>query len=719
MTPESEALHNSAIECWRAGDATRARAMLQAAIDIAPDVAAYHLNLGVILKDLGLLRERIDCYRRAVQLAPEDAASHANLAAALTTSEEYVEAEAEANIAIRLAPDRGETWINLGNALSGQQRWPDAASAYDKALELRPEWPVAVLASAQAHSRSGRLDIAAQRYHQLLSAKHETAVKIEGRSVSDLWRAFGSILFQLRRHADAEIAYRSALHHRPNDPTLLTDLGNTLKVQGKLDAAEICYKEVATISPELPATFCNLGTVAQARGLYDEAIDCYRQALHRDPSLVPIWGNLGNCLTYSPNHGPADVLAAFRDFNDRIAAPLLDARPHRNTLQRDRRLRVGYLSPDFRKHAVAYFALPLLEGHNRDEIEVVCYYNHRQQDEWTARFKAVAQRWVDTVDLDDATLAERIRDDEIDILVDLAGHTEGNRLLVFARKPAPVQATWLGYVTTTGLATMDYRLTHADADPDGVDAFYSERLIRIPGTMWCYRPLAEMPDVAPAPFRRNGYITFGSFNRFSKVSDRVLEAWARILAAVQDSRLIICLPEGTVRQTVARFFSERGVAPERLFAYAKLQHDAFWALHADVDIALDPFPFNGGTTTCETLWLGVPLVTCTGDSPEEVQRRPAHTGKTGMHFPARFASRMGYTFLNSLGLPELAAPNEDAYVEIAVALAKDRDRLEQLRLTLRSRMSSAPLTDELRFVKEVESAYRSMWQNVCVSDHGG
>ena len=311
--------------------------------------------------------------------------------------------------------------------------------------------------------------------------------------------------------------------------------------------------------------------------------------------------------------------------------------------------------------------------------------------------------------MDDTALANRIRDDRIDILVDLAGHTENNRLLVFARKPAPVQVTWIGYITTTGLSAIDYRLTHQDADPPGSEADYAETLVRLPGTMWCYRPLPGMPEVAPPPFQRKGFVTFGSFNRFSKVSQKVLECWASILAAVPNSRLVMCLPEGGIRWEVVTFFAQRNVAPERLAIFAKLPHSDFWGLHGEVDIALDPFPFGGGTTTCETLWLGVPLVTVTGS--------PQTTADNPNTFPARFASRMGKAFLTNIGLPELVAETLPQYVDLAVQLAQDPPRLMQLRQSLHPRMAAAPLTDEARFVREMEDAYRAMWREWCVQQY--
>ncbi len=513
----------------------------------------------------------------------------------------------------------------------------------------------------------------------------------------DLWRELAEQMAMLLRHEAVVACANEVLQRRPDDAEALTLKGNALRVCGKPDEALLCYQRVLALRPKSAEAYCNLGAAYQTLGRYPEAIAAYEQAVSFNPSVPAFWGNLSVSLTYSPTHTPADTVAALRRFDAQVALHLRDSRPHTNDRNPDRRLRVGYVSPDFRKHAVAYFALPLVQGHSKEQVEVFCYYNHHQEDEWTAGFRQAADHWRSCVALSDAQLAEHIRADGIDILVDLAGHTQNNRLLTFARKPAPVQLTWMGYVSTTGLSAMDWRITHADADPEGADLHYSEKLWRLPGTMWCYRPLPDMPEVSAPPFARNGHVTFGSFNRYSKNSPLVLQTWANILNWVPDSRLVICVPEGEIRQQMARFFAERSIEPSRIDAFAKVSHTDFWKLHGEVDIALDPFPFGGGTTTCETLWMGVPVVTV--------------SGKEGSDFAPRFASRMGYAFLNNIGLPELVAQTLPQYVDIAVRLAQDAPRMAQLRQSLRPRMAAAPLTDEARFVREIETAYRAMWQD--------
>ncbi|MDO8250604.1 MAG: tetratricopeptide repeat protein [Rhodoferax sp.] len=695
-------LHQRGVERLQAGDAAGAAELLRQAITLDPSTAIYHSNLAVALKGIGSNEERIALYRRALELNPQDPITHANLAAVLSDSRDYAAAEQQARTALALAPERFETWLNLGGALAGQKRWKDAAAAFDSALKYQPHALYALDSAAKAHRAAGQLVQAVAHLRMARSRMAALPPEQRGPLMGPTCHALGEVLAQCLDHAGAEQSLREALQYQPDDLAILTDLGNALCAQVKLDEAEAYYRKVIEAAPHLPGAQVNMGTLFQTLGRHAEAIAHYRAALAIDPTLPAVYGNLGTSLTYSAKHGPADLKQTYDEFDRVVALPLLDARAHSNNRNPGRALRVGYVSPDFRRHAVAYFALPLLEGHHRDQVEVVCYYNHRQDDEWTQRFKALATSWVSCVGMDDATLAQRIRSDDIDILVDLAGHTEGGRLLTFARKPAPVQVTWMGYVTTTGLSAMDYRVTHADADPMGVEAHYSEQLVRLPGTMWCYRPLPGMPEVSPLPLERNGHVTFGSFNRYSKNSRLVLQTWAKILNQVPESKLLICVPEGSIRQQMVQFFAEHGVKPERLLLFAKVSHEEFWKLHAEVDIALDPFPFGGGTTTCETLWLGVPLVSVTGSA-----QAPTEDPST---FPARFASRMGQAFLTNIGLPELVATTLPQYVDIAVKLAHDTPRMMQLRQTLRPLMAAAPLTDEARFVREMEAAYRAMWR---------
>lgn len=693
---QAQQLGQKAVGAWHEGKHELARDLLRSAISIHPDVSVHHANLAMMLKDAAPIEERVHHYQRAIELDPTVPMWYANLASVLNEQKEYNAAETTARAGLAIDAARPETWFNLGGALVGQQRWQEAAVAFDFALEQQPGWLVALITAGQAYRATGQLRQAIERYSAARTLLLQQTPDQRQLQMGSVCHALGEILSQCHEHASAQVHLSEALQYQPGDLGLLTDLGNSLTAQGKLDEALVYYQQVVLAAPHLAGAHVNVGTLCQTLGQHEEALIHYRTALAIDSTLSTTYGNMGTSLTYSASHGPADLKACYDKFDQLVARPLYDPRSHTNDRSPNRRLRVGYVSADFRRHAVAYFALPLLQGHHSEEVEIYCYYNHRQNDEWTQRFKELCAGWVDCVGWDDAALAERIRSDNIDILVDLAGHTEGGRLLTFARKPAPIQVTWMGYVTTTGLSAMDYRLTHADADPVGAEADYAETLVRLEGTMWCYRALPGMPEVSVPPFTRNGYVTFGAFNRFSKTSRRVLECWAQILCALPYAKLLLCIPEGTVRQQVTEQFSQHGVSSDRLRFFSKVSHTEFWSMHTEVDIALDPFPFGGGTTSCETLWLGVPIVTCTGGADS---------------FAPRFASRMGKVFLNALGLPDLVTENESDYVKVAINLASDSKRLIQLRQELRPRMAASALTDEKRFVREVETAYRHLWHH--------
>jgi predicted O-linked N-acetylglucosamine transferase (SPINDLY family) len=403
---------------------------------------------------------------------------------------------------------------------------------------------------------------------------------------------------------------------------------------------------------------------------------------------------------YLSSTRPAELAVVYQDFARRFELPLRPSWPaHANNRDPERRLRIGYVSADFRDHSVAFFFEPLLAHHDRGAVEVYGYYNNTLQDAMTERLRSCTDHWIPCQGMTDEALAARIQADGIDILVDLAGHTRGNRLLVFARKPAPVQVTYLGYPATTGLSAIDYRLVTADTDPPGAEAWHSEGLYRLPRSLWCYRPAPDMPAVVPAtPARRNGVITFGAMNNIAKVSEAAVAAWSGILRAVPGARLVMTsMPAGTARRDLQARLAAQGIAPERLTLHGKLPREEYYALLNEIDIALDPFPYNGTTTTCESLWMGVPVVTLIGETS---------------------AARSGYALLKGIGLDALAARDRDEYAGLAVALATDLDRLDTLRAGMRQRIAASPLRDEAGLTRDLEAAYRAMWRAWCAEGDG-
>jgi predicted O-linked N-acetylglucosamine transferase (SPINDLY family) len=372
--------------------------------------------------------------------------------------------------------------------------------------------------------------------------------------------------------------------------------------------------------------------------------------------------------------------------------------PAPNSREPQRRLRVGYVSPDLRGHSVAYFIEPILAQHDRAHYETYCYAEipKAKQDSTTERFKALSGHWVDTCGLSDRALAERVRADGIDILVDLAGHTANNRLRAFAYQPAPVQITYLGYANTTGMPAMHFRLTDQWADPPGQERFYTEELIRLPRGFLCYAPPQDAPAVSPLPAREAGYVTFGSFNVLSKISPQVVALWADILGALPNARLLLknrAMTDADTREDYYRQFAEHGIARERLemigWTVSRQEH---LALYSRIDIALDTFPYHGTTTTCEALWMGAPVITLEGD---------------------RHAARVGVSLLSRLGLHELIAHEESEYMDKAITFAADLDRLAALRAGLRARMLGSGLCDGAAFTRELEEVYRKLWRRWC------
>jgi protein O-GlcNAc transferase len=379
----------------------------------------------------------------------------------------------------------------------------------------------------------------------------------------------------------------------------------------------------------------------------------------------------------------------------RHADPLTPV-PPRRALDRapDRRLKIGYVSPYFRQHAISVFTEPVLAAHDHQHFEILCYSDLKHPDAVSQRFRAAADRWIDTAADSDAQLAERIAAEGVDILVDLTGHLEGSRLLAFARKPAPIQVTYIGYQNTTGMRAMDYRLTDDFADPPGMtDRYYSERLVRLPRAFFCYQPASEAPPVNRLPALDRGRITFGSFNKLAKVTGEVLSTWAQVLAAVPDSRLLILAdPSTAAHERVQAVMAAHRVAGQRVEFVAKRPRREYLELHQQVDIALDAFPFNGHTTLCEALWMGVPVVMLAGQT---------------------YVSRFGGSALRNLNLEAWIAASTDEYVRTAVDWAGDLERLQSLRGGLRPRMLASPLLDAVGFTRNLEAVYRQLWTSHC------
>ena len=647
---------SAALKKHQAGDYPGAESLYQSVLQEHPAYAdALHLY-GCLCDETGRTDLAIALVSRAVSCQPQAYPYHYNLANMLAKSGQNAQALEHYRIAIQQKPDYAVAHNGMGLLLAKQGDMVGAIHCYQSAIAFQPKF--------------------ADPYFNLgLARKH----------IGD-W-------------AGATQAWLDAVRIQPDYADALYNLGNLYSQTQRPEDAVNWYKKALAVRSNNAKIHTNLGSVLLTLGRVDEAVDVFTAALQIDPQDVLNHSNLILAASYQTSD-PAAMLARCQQWELLHGEPLHSAiASHRNVANPKKRLRIGYVSADFRQHAAAYWIEPLLEGHHHaGGCDIVCYSNATQPDEATARLKAYAHIWVECANLSDDALANRIRQDAIDILVDLSGHTDGNRLLVFAKQPAPVQVSWFGFPVSIGLKTVQYRFTDAHIDPVGQnDLYYSEKLVRLSRFYAAFRPDPTAPEVGPAPMERNGYVTFASLNNFAKITPIMLGLWADILIAVPASRLLMQsggLGSAGVVKSVTDFFKHRGIPKSRLSLRGWGSLSDFLALGRAADIALDPYPFNGGVTTCHALWMGLPVVTLRGQSA---------------------ASRVGYSILSGLNLKELAAHTSHQYRDIAIHLAQDPARLISLRASMRARMSTSALLDGAGLAREAETAYQAMWRAWCAA----
>ncbi len=737
--------------------------LLRQAIAAAPRIAEYHNNLGLALHALGRHAQAIEAFQAALRLKPNLAEAHYNLANTLKADGQIDHAIATYQVALELQPRYPEAYNNMGNALKDRQQLDQAIKAYRAALAINPNFPPAWSNLGNALQSTGEYEQAAGAYQEALRlqpddpltlnnlggtlailrqfapaiACYQAALRLNPRYAGALFN-LGNTYQQQRRYEEAAGPYRAALALQPNYPEAQNNLGNIFRRQGRAEEAIAAYRAALELQPDFAEAHNNLGTslkdhgqmdagVAALRaalrhkpdyaeawsnlgsalkeqGLMDEAIAAYRQAVECRPAAVELHNNLIYALHFHPGYDPQALAGELAFWNARHAQPLARLiQPLANDRAPDRPLRVGLVSPDFRGHPIGRFLLPLFAAHDATDCQLFCYSDHvpAGPDRITTQLRAGADRWHDTADLTHKELAGLIRLDRVDILLDLTMHMEGSRLLTFALKPAPIQITYLAYPTSTGMETMDYRLTDAAFDPRnagvspagsiGENSPYTEKSLHL-RSYWCYPPPVAAPEsappVAPLPALAAGHITLACLNNFSKVSPQALHTWIKILHALPDSRLFLHAAPGSHRDRLHATLAAAGIAPARCEFFGFLPFAEYLALHHRIDLALDPFPYAGGTTSCDALYMGVPLVTWAG--------------------PAAL-SRGGVSILSALGLPELIGATPEAYVDIAVGLGKELGRLEQLRATLRQRMEASVLMDGRGFARDFQETMRRAW----------
>ena len=594
------------------------------------------------------------------------------------------EAELACRQALQADPRQADS-LHLLGVIAGQTgHAQDSLALFDQAIAVVPGF-------AEAHCNRG---VALMSLGQARAAEQafRRSLELKPRQV-EAWFGLGNLkAFENAPDAAAE-AFRQALAVQPDNAQAWTNLAIALQRQGRLDEAVAAYERARAILPGAALIHYNLAIALLALGLADEAAASSRRAVELDPRYVQAHSNVLVCMTYQAAGSAADLLAAHRVWDQAHGLPLKPpSAAYPNSRDPERPLKVGYVSGDFQTHPVGWLLANVLPAHDRSQIDVYCYSNNPFTDAVTERLKDGAHQWRDIWGLSDEAVAALVRQDQIDILVDLSGHTDKNRLLTFARKPAPVQVSWLGYPGTTGLSAIDYLIMDAATAPDGADSECSESLIRLPHGRFCYAPPSDAPGVAARP---DAPVVFGSFNNLAKVGPEVVRLWARVLTAAPRSRLVLkwkALSEASARSRLLEAFAAEGVAADRLELRGASPHPDMLAQYGDIDIALDPFPYGGGITSAEALWMGVPVVTLPQD---------------------RIASRQTLAFLTELDLTDLAAASADDYVRIAAGLAADPARRARLRQSLRQAMAASPLTDGAKFTPGLEDAYRRTWRRWC------
>ena len=656
LTVEAQRLCQTGNTLASLGHIVQAIAHYQQALSLQPDNPLAYFCLGNIYARQGDSNRAVDCYKRA----------------------------------LTLQSDYPEVHCNLANVLVAKREIADAIAHYRRALSLRPNYPAAHCNLANVFVLDGQPEKAIPHYKLALSTRSD---------YPEAHCNLANALALLGKTEEAVTHYDRALSLRSNYPEAYYNLGNVLDKRGQIGNAVVRYEQALSLREAYPEAHYNLGNALLKQGQIDRAMTHYQRALTLQPGFVDAHNNLCLAMNYAPNIEPARLFAAHVDFAKRFEEPLrASIEPHNNDRVCDRCLRIGYVSSDFREHPVSHFIEAVLRNHAREKFVVFCYANQQLEDAVTERLRSHTDHWRCVFNVSDEQVTQQIRTDKIDILIDLNGHTGGNRLLVFARKPAPIQVTWIGYPNTTGLSTIDYRITDGVSDPKELtEHFHTEELIHLPRCFSCYLPPANAPGVSTLRAKEQGTITFGSFNNLAKITQNVMDVWASVLRAIPNSRLILKnhgLSDDQTRIAVKEAFDKLGVPSKRLVLFG---HDQSKRTHLEqyweIDIGLDTFPYNGTTTTCEALWMGVPVITLAGKT---------HAG------------RVGLSLLSNLGLPELVANTVEQYISIAQRLAANLEYLRVLRSELRPRLAASPLMDAKQFTVALEQTYLKMWENWCI-----
>jgi protein O-GlcNAc transferase len=679
---------NLAVQYQRAGHIDEAKQLYIRILEREPDRIEALYNLSVLASEVGDFELAAGLARRAIALNPARPLLHFGLGVALDGAGRQNGAVSEWRTAIGLDPNCVDALFSLGNALRIGGSLREAIVCFERVVALRPADIDKLNNLGEAYLAAGRIEEAAACLKRVVAERPDGHMGLN--NLASLLRTQGDL-------AGAEACLRKAIGYQPNNAYLRTNLAHALVKANRIGEAIAILEEAIRVIPAVAELHITLGSTYLLQGRFEKSLQSYRQALSLHSKLSRYHGIILFALHYSPELDPYTLAHEHRIWATRHADSLLPPdKGHANAPDPERKIRVGYVSGDLSAHPVGFFMDPILAAHNRDEIDVVCYAGGKV-DTWTERMRESASLWRGTIGLGDAELAQRIEQDQIDILVDLSGHSEGNRLLAIARKPAPVQVSWLGYFNTTGMRAIDYLIVDSNLAPLEEKAPFVEEPLRIPSCYLAYRVPKYAPPVSPAPCIERGFITYGTFNALSKIGTHVVPVWAEILGRNPTARLVMkngAFADEASRSLYRHHFEQCGISPERVDLLGPSPHEELLPFYSQIDIALDPFPYNGGTTTCESLAMGVPVVTLRGD---------------------RFVSRVGSTILYNVGLGELVAHTQAEYIDKAIELGQNPALLAEMRANMRTRLAESTLCDTAGFTKKLEQAYREIWRRWCAA----
>lgn len=711
------------------GRHAEALASFEQAVSMKGDFAEAHLNCARVHDRLGHGDKAAQACRLALRINPQLVDAIAWMAHYEVRHNRLDEAAELYRQALRILPDNIQLLRGLGSVRFKQRRFAEAADRLRRVVELSPQDHNAMYELGIALQQTGELDEAEQCYRHVMAAFPQSVEvhnnlgiclalrgrleesKAEFQAVLNIQPQhpeahsnLGNVLLTQARYHEAVACYKESLKYDQNNPMAYNNLSAALAPLGHLHEAAQCGELAVKLQPNYPDAWNNLGNVYKDMGWFDQAYAASREAMRQQPrgpsgtttlQTATAHSNLLMTLNYDPRVSTEQIAAEHYLWFEQEGKELPRPTSYRNRPDPERPLRVGYISPDFRQHPVTDFLIPILEHHDREQFPTFLYSNSGALDATTDRVRNACDSWNIVHGRTDAEVARLVQDHEIDILVDLAGHTAHNRLVCFAMKPAPVQVTYLGYPTTTGLPTIDYLFTDAIVDRPEDEAFYVEKLYRLDGNFSCWAPPRHLPEVNESPALKNGYVTFGSLHAITKLNPGVLLLWSMLLKAVPNSRLLLARTtlRGLAETQIVGELEKHGIAPSRVIVKNTWQSNVgHWENYADIDITLDVFPWSGHTTACESLWMGVPVVTLLGN---------------------RHAGRMVASVLTSAGMRDWIASTHEDYVRIATDNSRDLNALAALRRGLRSHVAGSAMCDGRRMARNIESAYRTFWREWC------